>query len=65
MNVFFQLEGESLGHDQRAITAVDKREEKMMKGTSALQLVWTTPDSSEETHVPPSAFSHLESQVGQ
>ena len=35
------------------------------KGTSALQLVWTTPDSSEETHVPPSAFSHLESQVGQ
>jgi len=35
------------------------------KGTSALQLVWTTPDSGEETHVPPSAFSHLESQVGQ
>ena len=35
------------------------------KGTSALQLVWTTPDSSEETHVPPSAFSHLEIQVGQ
>ena len=35
------------------------------KGTSALQLVWTTPDSSEETHVPPSAFSHLETQVGQ
>ena len=35
------------------------------KGTSALQMVWTTPDSSEETHVPPSAFSHLETQVGQ
>ena len=35
------------------------------KGPSALQLVWTTPDSSEETHVPPSAFSHLEIQVGQ
>ena len=35
------------------------------KGTSALQLVWTTPGSSEETHVPPAAFAHLEAQVGQ
>ena len=35
------------------------------KGTSALQLVWTTPDSIEETHVPAGAFSHLETQVGQ
>ena len=35
------------------------------KGTSALQLVWTTPGSSEETHVPPGAFSHLETQIGQ
>ena len=35
------------------------------KGTSALQLVWTTPGASEETHVPPGAFSHLEAQVGQ
>ena len=35
------------------------------KGTSALQLVWTTPGSSGETHVPPGAFSHLETQIGQ
>ena len=35
------------------------------KGTSALQLVWTTPGSSEEAHVPPGAFSHLEAQIGQ
>ncbi len=35
------------------------------KGTSALQLVWTTPGASEETHVPPGAFSHLEAQIGQ
>jgi len=35
------------------------------KGTSALQLVWTTPGSSKETHVPPAAFAHLEAQVGQ
>ena len=35
------------------------------KGTSALQLVWTTPGSSEEAHVPPGAFAHLEAQVGQ
>ena len=35
------------------------------KGTSALQLVWTVPESESETHVPPEVLAHLESQVGQ
>ena len=35
------------------------------KGTSALQLVWTTPGASEEAHVPPGVLAHLEAQVGQ
>ena len=35
------------------------------KGTSALQLVWTPPGETEERLVPPAAFRHLESQVGQ
>ena len=34
------------------------------KGTSALQLVWP-PGETEERLVPPAAFRHLESQVGQ
>ena len=35
------------------------------KGTSALQLVWTVPESESETHVPPEVLTHLESQIGQ
>ena len=35
------------------------------KGTSALQLVWTIPESESETHVPPEVLAHLQSQVGQ
>jgi hypothetical protein len=35
------------------------------KGTSALQLVWTVPESESETHVPPEVLAHLDSQVGQ
>ena len=35
------------------------------KGTSALQLVWTVPESESETHVPPEVLAHLHSQVGQ